>query len=102
MTTITAVPNAAPHSSSASARAYASLVLGILGLIVCTPLSPLAWYLGWAERRDIRAGTESPAGDEIATAGMVLGMVGTALMALVVLAVVVVGVVVLGIIAIAR
>lgn len=74
-----------PVLPSASGRSIASLVLGILGLLMCQLLSPLAWYFGWSELRDIARGLAPSAGKDYATVGMVLGIVGSALMALAVL-----------------
>lgn len=99
MTTTTAIPNA-PQSPAASARAYASLVLGLLGLLVCILLAPLAWYLGAAELKDIRAGIAPGGGDPVATIGMVLGIIGSVLLGFVVLAVLAIAVVVLVVLAI--
>ena len=61
----------------ASNRAIWSLVLGILGLILCGLLAPFAWWLGAAELRDIKAGLSPDSGQGLATAGMVLGIIGT-------------------------
>jgi hypothetical protein len=61
----------------ASSRAIWSLVLGILGLILCGLLAPFAWWLGAAELRDIKAGLLPDSGQGLATAGMVLGIIGT-------------------------
>jgi 4-hydroxybenzoate polyprenyltransferase len=66
----------------ASSRAIWSLVLGILGLILCWWLSPFAWWLGAAELRDIRDGLSPANGQGLATAGMVLGIIGTVLLAI--------------------
>jgi len=61
----------------ASSRAIWSLVLGILGLILCGLLAPFARWLGAAELRDIKAGLSPDSGQGLATAGMVLGIIGT-------------------------
>ena len=101
MTTTSTIPNAALQSSSPSARAYASLVLGLFGLLSCALLSPLAWYLGAAEVKDVRAGIAPSASEPIATIGMVLGIVGSALLAfvaMIVVAIVVVALIVLAIV----
>ena len=100
MTTTSAIPNAVPQSPSASARAYASLVLGLLGLLVCILLAPLAWYLGAAESKDIRAGLAPAGGEPIATIGMVLGIIGSVLLGFVVLGVLALAVVALIVLAI--
>lgn len=74
-------------TSSVSGKSVAALVFGLLGLLSCTLLSPIAWYLGWSARRDIDLGFSPDGGRDIATVGMVLGIVGTALMGLIVLAI---------------
>ncbi|MBN2369842.1 MAG: DUF4190 domain-containing protein [Vicinamibacteria bacterium] len=64
-------------SAGASGRATASLVVGILGFMCCQLCAPVAWFLGAQERDAIRTGRASPNGQGIATAGMILGIVGT-------------------------
>jgi hypothetical protein len=83
-------PAVAGHHASegTSGNAIASLVLGIAGLVIF-PLVPsiLAIVLGRSAKRDIRQrpGLE---GEGLATAGIVLGWVGVALIALAVVLVV--------------
>jgi hypothetical protein len=72
----------------ASGKAVAALVLGLVAFFCCTPLGPVAWFLGASERAAIRAGYSSPAGDGIALAGMIIGIVCTALVVLGLLAVI--------------
>jgi hypothetical protein len=69
-------------NSGSSSRATTSLVLGLVGFLCCQLCSPIAWYLGAAERTAIKNGASAPQGEGIATAGMILGIIGTALMAL--------------------
>lgn len=87
--------NAAPPPpvvQPASGKSVAALVLGLIGLFTsCTLLSPFAWYLGWSELRDIREGFSPPAGRDFAMVGMVLGIIGTALLVLALLAILFVG-----------
>lgn len=74
-------PPAPPSGQGASGRAITSLVLGILGLPICCPLvAPIAWFLGAAELKDIAGGAAPAAGEGVAKAGKILGIVGTALM----------------------
>ncbi|MCC6906445.1 MAG: DUF4190 domain-containing protein [Phycisphaerales bacterium] len=63
----------------ASSMPVTSLILGILGVVACSLCAPAAWYLGAKARRDIREGAVSAAGQGMATAGWILGMIGTAL-----------------------
>ncbi len=65
----------------ASSRAIWALVLGILGFLLCGLLSPFAWWLGAMELRDIRDGLAPVSGQGLATAGVVLGIIGTILLA---------------------
>ncbi|HEV7504247.1 MAG TPA: DUF4190 domain-containing protein [Thermoanaerobaculia bacterium] len=66
-----------PQQQSTGTNATMSLVLGILGVICCGLIAPFAWYLGSQELKAIQAGSSPPAGDGLAKAGMILGMVGT-------------------------
>lgn len=68
------------QNEPASSRAVWALVLGILGLISWGVLAPLAWWLGAAELRDIKAGLSPRSGQSLATVGMVLGIVGTVIL----------------------
>jgi mannose/fructose/N-acetylgalactosamine-specific phosphotransferase system component IIC len=75
-------PPAAPAPVSASKEAVTALVLGILGIVCCGLVAPVAWYLGQNELRAIRLGQASAAGEGMAMAGRILGMIGTALLIL--------------------
>ncbi len=68
----------APHPN-----AVTSMVLGILGLVVFTPLAPVAWYMAARGRREMRYDPRRWAPSPMLTAGMVMGIIGTALMVLV-------------------
>ncbi|MEZ8221059.1 hypothetical protein GG496_001229 [Candidatus Fervidibacteria bacterium JGI MDM2 JNZ-1-D12] len=67
----------------ASSRAVWALVLGILGLVSWGVLAPIAWWLGAAELRDIKAGLAPRSGQNLATVGMVLGIIGTIFLAVI-------------------
>jgi len=71
-----------PAAASSSGRATTSLVLGIIGILCCGPCAPIAWYLGQQELAAIRAGTSSVAGQGLASAGKILGIIGTVLFVL--------------------
>ncbi|MPZ18188.1 MAG: hypothetical protein GEV06_09785 [Luteitalea sp.] len=58
-----------------------ALVLGVLGLICCYPLGPVAWYLGNDELKAIQAGTVPDTNRVLAQIGMILGIIGTVLLA---------------------
>jgi len=67
-------------------RANTALVLGIVGtvgffiLIVPVFVSPLAWYFGATARRDVDREPTRWTGRGQAQAGMILGIIGTALL----------------------
>jgi len=66
-----------PPQQSASTNAIVSLVLGILGVVCCSLMAPIAWYpIGNQEVKAIQAGSSPAAGDGLARAGMILGIVG--------------------------
>lgn len=86
-----------PPAPAAGGNATLALVLGIIGVVgavgsCCCCLfvvpgacAPAAWFVGRKELADIRAGRAPSTGESNANAGMILGMVGTALVALYVL-----------------
>jgi hypothetical protein len=63
-------------------RAGTVLVLGILSIVVCTVLGPIAWSMGNEELRRIDAGQTSGFARGNVTAGRVCGIVGTVLLLL--------------------
>jgi hypothetical protein len=70
-----------PVLAPASGRAVAAFVVGLASFFFCCHLpGPVACYLAVQERRAIRAGQASPAGDGYAMAGLVLGIISTALL----------------------
>ena len=74
-----------PPASKASSRATTALILGIVSLVCCPLTEPFAWYMGIQEGKAIKAGQSSPAGQGLATVGMVLGILGTAYLVFVLL-----------------
>ena len=60
-----------------ASQSTAILVLGILGLIICQVLSPIAWYMGNQELTGIDTGRRDPTGRSTANAGRILGIIGT-------------------------
>jgi hypothetical protein len=69
------------QQQSASTQAVMSLVLGILSIVTCCGiLAPIAWYLGSQEQKAIREGRSPVAGEGLAKAGVILGIIGTILM----------------------
>ena len=69
-------PPLAP-TSKASGRATTALVLGILGFVCCQLCAPFAWYIGKNEVKAIKDGASPVAGQGLAMAGMILGIIGT-------------------------
>lgn len=67
---------------SSSTQAITALVLGILGIVCCGLLAPIAWYLGSQEQKAIREGRSPAAGEGLAKAAVILGMIGTILLVL--------------------
>jgi len=56
------------------------LILGILSLVFAgLILGPIAWILGNADMKKIRAGVMDPEGEQQTNIGRILGMVGTLL-----------------------
>jgi len=74
-------------------KATAAMVVGIIavaGTFLCgLPVlaSPVAWVLGAQARREIRNDPQRWGGESKATAGMVLGIIGTVLLVLALLAI---------------
>jgi hypothetical protein len=73
-------PPAPPVSASASNQAITALVLGIVGLICCSFAAPVAWYFAQTELRAIHEGRSPAAGEGMAMAGKILGMIGSVIM----------------------
>jgi hypothetical protein len=77
-------------------KATAALVVGLVAvagmfvLIVPVLASPVAWVLGVQARRQIRRAPQQWGGEAKATAGMVLGIIGTGLLLLILLIVVII------------
>ena len=65
--------------------AVAALVLGILSVMFCPLAGPVAWSLGRSAEREVDAGGGRLGGRGLATAGKILGMIGTAFLVVLVL-----------------
>jgi hypothetical protein len=69
-----------------SSKAVTALILGILGLVFCGPFTAIpAIFVGRSATREIDASQRRLDGRGMATAGFVLGIVGTVLTVLVVI-----------------
>ena len=71
-----------PQGGSPHPQAATSMVLGILGLVAFTPLAPVAWYIAAKARREMAAEPYRWEPSGMVTAGLVMGIIGTVLMAL--------------------
>lgn len=58
------------------------LILGILGIVCCGVLGPVAWILGKQDLVKIRSGQISPEAEQLTNVGMILGIIGTVLLCL--------------------
>lgn len=80
-----------PEHPSATTAMVLGLV-GLVGILVCGGLtlvvSPFAWAVGSRAVREIDASPGSYSGRELASAGRIMGIVGTGLLALGILAVI--------------
>jgi len=63
-------------------KATTSLVLGILGVVLCAVIAPFAWSMGKKTLNEIDASQGRLGGRGAAQAGYVLGIVGTVLLGL--------------------
>lgn len=70
------------QQQSASTQAITSLVLGILGVVCCQLFGPVAWFVGSQELKAIREGRSPAAGEGLAKAGWILGIIGSILLIL--------------------
>jgi hypothetical protein len=58
------------------------LTLGILSLVICGLLGPIAWVMGNNDLAEIRGGRMDPEGEGLTQAGRICGMISTILLAL--------------------
>lgn len=61
-------------------QATTILVLGILSLVLCQILGPIAWVMGNSELAGIDAGRRPPQNRGTAQAGRILGIISTVLL----------------------
>lgn len=71
-----------------ASQATTILVLGIIGLVLCQLLGPIAWVMGNNELQAIDAGRRAPENRGTANAGRILGIIGTVLLGLIILLIV--------------
>lgn len=77
----TPMPGAGPRPAD-HPQAVVVLVLGIVGLTVFQVCAPIAWYLGSKAKREIETSDGAVGGLNLVNLGRILGMVGTAILAL--------------------
>ena len=53
------------------------LILGILSIVVCGFLGPVAWIMGSSDLKEIRAGRMDAEGEGTTNAGRICGIIGT-------------------------
>ena len=63
-------------------RATMSMILGILGIVICSVLAPFAWRIGKKTMDEIDASGGQLGGRGMAQAGYIMGIIGTVLLAL--------------------
>jgi uncharacterized Tic20 family protein len=71
-----------------ASQATTVLVLGIIGIVLCQLLGPVAWVMGNNELAAIDAGRRAPENRGTANAGRILGIISTVLLAIGVLIIV--------------
>lgn len=81
--------NFVEQPAATESKAVVSLVLGILGIVLCPVLAPIAWAIGHTAEQHIDASAGRLGGRGLATAGRVTGIIGTVLLILYVLFVIV-------------
>lgn len=74
-----AIPGAASQQSS---KATMALVFGVLGIICCGLLAPVAWYLANEELKSIETGRLPDTNRGMAQVAKILGIIGTILLGL--------------------
>ena len=85
------IPPAIPASAQQSSKATTALVLGVLGIICCGLLAPVAWYMANEELKSIDAGRIADSNRGMAQVAKILGIIGTILLGLAILWVVLFG-----------
>ncbi len=61
-------------------RGVLILVLGILGIVTCTVIGPIAWVMANRDLEEIDTGRMDPEGRDMTNIGRILGIVGTCLL----------------------
>ncbi len=69
-------------------QATLALILGIVGIVCCPIVSPVAFFIGNGSRNRIRASGGTLGGSGMATAGWILGIIGMVYLVIVILVVI--------------
>ncbi len=79
----TPIPPAIPAATAQQdSKATMALIFGVLGIICCGLLAPVAWYLGDQELKSIDAGRIAETNRGVAQVAKILGIIGTILLGL--------------------
>ena len=70
--------------------ATVALILGILGVTICTVCAPFAWWQGQVARNEIDNSGGALEGRGLATAGYVMGIIGSAILGLAIVVIIIV------------
>jgi Domain of unknown function (DUF4190) len=82
--------NGSPRAARPNApHAVLALVLGIIGVAACSVCGPFAWYYGRQAEEAVDASGGQLDGRSFATAGKILGIVGTVFLVITVVGVIV-------------
>jgi len=68
------------QSYTLPSRSSTILTLGILSLVACSVMGPIAWSMGTEELRRIDAGQASPMGRGSVVAGRICGIIATSML----------------------
>jgi hypothetical protein len=68
-------------------RALLAMILGILGLVICGPVAPFAWWIGKKAVNEIDDSGGRLGGRGMAKAGYIMGVIGTIFLVIMVLVV---------------
>jgi hypothetical protein len=72
-------PPQGPQYQTNAPNATTALVLGILGVVCCGILAPIAWIMGNNALGEIERSGGAYGGEGMARAGQILGIIGTIL-----------------------
>lgn len=68
-----------PRTEIKPNRGGVILALGIIGIVLCFICGIIAWIMGAGDLREMKEGTRDKSGEQLTKAGMICGIIGTAL-----------------------